>query len=340
MANYFPAQAKVTPSFSEPELIVTYAQASGAFAALQGGKPRVKLGNEDLYVYVNHLDVRTESLSAQQPSNFLPSASLVADYFSTQTYLVRCRAIWDHHEMAQAANYAVALPGAQDLAMRQGIYLQMRSGLLYGFTPGNNEGLTNAQGATAVTLPPDSFGHTTVSTYDSGQMALWLLGEIVALKTAAYQFGVPNRIVAIGPQRILGQLSYQSIVQVVSYQRPGAGTSTSLEVVQAVAKDNGDTFEWYYDDTLIGKGTGGADLVILTIPEVEAPTIPGINTNVFGNDMKPRSDAVNVMYADMAAPMKIPTPIPDGAITEIQEIRVSAGWNWRPQLLFLLSMPH
>lgn len=341
MANLFPAQSRVSPHFSEPDLIITHAQASGAFAALQGGKPRVKIGPDDLYVYINALDLRTETLSSQAAGNYLPSASLVGSYYSTQTYLVRTRSIWDHHDIAAAAHYAVSLPAAQDLAARQGIYQQMRTALLYGYQPANGEGLINTSGATAVTLPPDNYGNTTVVSYDNGEMALWLLSQIVNLKSGMYQSGaqITNRIRFIGPQRVILQLQIANIVQVTAYQRPGAGTSTTAQVVENVAREAGDEIEYYIDDTLIGKGAGGADMVILTIPEIEQPDTPGINTNVFG-DMQPATKAVNLQYADMAAPMKIPTPIPDGAITEVQEMRITSGWCIRPQGLYLLSMPY
>lgn len=342
MANYFPAQAKVTPSFSEPELIIKYAQASGAFSALQGEKPRVKIGSEDLFVYINRLDLRTETLASQANGNLLPSVSLVADFYQTATYNIRVRAIYDHHDLAAAGNYAVSLPAAQDLAMRQGTYQQMRTGLLYGFNPANGEGLMNTVGATSITLPPDSFGNTTVQTYDNGEMALYILGQIVNLKTRMFQSGgnIQNKIRIISPQRVFLQFSFAAIVQVTSYQRPGGGTSTTGEVIKEVAAVSGDSVEWFFDDTLINKGIGGnTDAIILTIPEVEQPDVPGINTNIFPT-LTPNMKAVNVMYADKAAPTKIPTPTPDGAITEIQELRVSSGWCLRPEGLSLISMPY
>lgn len=341
MGNYFPAQAKVTPSFSEPDLIITYAQPSGAWSALAGGKPRVKIGSGDLYVYINALDLRTDTQASQASFNQLPAASLVATYYSTPTYLIRTRSIYDHHDMAAAAGYSVSLPHAQELAGRQGIFQQMRTGLLYGFNAANGEGLLNTPGATQVNLPPDSYGNDTVSTYDNGEMSLWLLGQVVQLKTAMYQSGrqVGNTIKIVCPQRIGLQWGYQDIVQVVSYQRPGAGTSTVGQVIEKVAEENGDTIEISYDDTLIGKGAGGTDAVILTIPEIAQPDIPGINTNVAA-DITPNMKAVNVQYADMAAPRKIPTPIPDGGITEVQELRISSGWCIRPEGLFLLNLPY
>jgi len=341
MANFFPAQAKVHPSFSEPDLIVTYAQPSGAFAALSGGKPRVKIGSEDLYVYINNIDLRTETSTAQASSNFLPSSTLVGGYSSTATYLIRTRATWDHHDIAAAANYAVSLPHAQDLASRQGIFQQMRSMLLYGYNAANGEGLLNAANAVQATLPPDQFAHTTLTTYDNGSMALWLMSQIIALKAGMFQGDMPNEIRIIGPQRVILALQMQMIVQTTSYQRPGAGTATTAQVIENVAKEFGNTISWWMDDTLIGKGQGASDMVILTVPEVEVPDMPGlmINTGAF-NEMSPSMKAVNVMYADMAAPMKIPTPVPDGGITEVQEIRCSSGWNLRGAGLYLLSIPY
>ena len=340
MAYLFPAQAKINPNFSEPDLIVTYAQASGFMGAMEGGKPRVRLGADDLYVYVNRLDVRTESVAAQFGANYLPSASLTANYEQAQTYLLRNRNNYDRHMMQAAGRYNVSLPQATELGQRQGIFQQLRSMFLYGYNAANNEGMLNTQGATKVTLPADTYGNDTVVTYDNGQMALWLLSQIVALKSRMYQSGanLSNRIVIVSPQRVFLQFQYGSIVQVTSYQRPGGGTSTIAEVMQKVAEEAGDTIEWYYDDTLINQGAGGTtDAILLTIPEVEVPDMPGLNTNEFGK-ITPSTKAVNVMYTDVAAPIKIQTPIPDGGITQVLEMRATAGWCWRPQGLSILSM--
>lgn len=343
MANIFPAQEKLVPSFTEPDLIINYAQASGAFAVLEGGRPRVKIGSQDLAVFINTLDLRTNVALGQSPANWLPSATLQAGYVSTATYLLRTRAIWDHHDIAAAAAYAVALPNAQDLACRQGIFQAMRNGLLYGFNPAQGEGLINTPNATSVTLPPDPYGHTNWSTYDNGAMLLFWLNQIVSLKTRMFQSGANmrgNKIVVISPQREFLYFAEAGIVQVTAFQRPGAGTATVGGAAKVVTAESGDTFDWYFDDTLIGQGAGGNDLLILTIPELEVPDIEGaINTNVFG-ELNPKLTAVNLLYSDMPAPMKIPTPTPDGAITEVQEIRCTSGWCVRAEGLSLINGPY
>jgi len=341
MAALFPAQAKIHPSFSEPELILTYAQASGFMATMHGGAPRTRLGYDDLYVYVNRMDIRTEALSSQFASNWLPSPTLEAGYEQAQTYLLRNRVDYDRHDMAAARRYAVSLPQAYEYGQRQGIFQQLRSLYLYGYNAANGEGILNASGATNVTLPADSYGNTTVSTYDNGQMMEFLLQQYVNLKTRMFQSGgaISNRIVILSPQRVFLQFQNASIVQVTSYQRPGGGTNTIAGTFQKVAEEGGDTIEWYYDDTLIGKGAGGSDAVIMTIPEIEVPDIVGWNTNEFGK-VQPSTKAVNVMYSDVAAPIKIDTPIPDSGLTSVLEMRATPGWCWRPQGLTILSLPN
>ena len=341
MANLFPAQAKVNPSFSEPDLIVTYAQPSGAWAALAGAQPRVKIGSDDLYVYINGLDLRTDTLTAQSASNFLPSCSLVGSYYSTATYLIRARATWDHHDISAAARYNVALPQAQELAMLQAFAQQGRGMLLYGYNPANNEGLLNAPNAVQETLPPDSYHNTTLETYDNGQLALQFQAWIVALLSGTYQAGMPSELVLIGPQRILVTMQMQKVVQTTSIQRPGAGYMTTAQAIETICKEFGCNVSWHFDDTLIGKGLNGADMVILTMPELSVPDLPNLamNTGAF-NEMQPSMKAVNVMYADMAAPMNIPTPVPDGGITTVKELRMSSAWNLRYQGLYLLSIPY
>lgn len=338
--NYFPAQSKVSPNFTEPGLIRTYAQPSGAFrACLPDGAPTVKIGDDDLFVYVNSLDMRSEQLGAQSAGNFLPGVSLVGEFHKTATYLLRNRCVYNHHDVAAAAHYAVGLPGELETAQRQGIYMQERNMLLYGFNPSNGEGLLNAAGATAVTLPADSYGHTTVRTYDPGQLAIFFLDEIVALQTGMWLAGMPVEVNILGPQRIILQLSTAGVVQLTSYIRDGAGSGTVTGMIQDIAGRNRVSFNWFYDDTLIGRGSGGADMVVMTTPKIEPPKIEGLDIAPW-NLEQPQRNEVNMMYTAFAAPMKIPTPVPDGGITEIQETRTTSGWNWRPQGLYLVSIPY
>lgn len=337
MSNIFPAFVQVHPSYFAPEIIIQQNQASAAFDLLGSGDLQPRLSDVDQYVYMKTLSVRTKIGSGQAAYNSLPSCTVVAGQISTPTYLMRVRAEYDHHDVAAGAVWGVSVPAAQSKGMRQAHFQQARNSLLYGFNPQNGEGLLNAPGATAVSLPADSNGNTTVATYDNGQMAFFLLAQVLAVKTRMYQLGMPCRVVIVGPQRTLGAFEYQGIVQLTQFQRVGAGTANVKDLIQSALSGNGDSLTWGYDDTLIGKGAGGADAVLMVVPEISTPTESGVNTNEFAT-LQPSLSATTLQFCDMAAPREIPTPLPGGAIDVLSEWRITSGWAVRPEGVSIISM--
>lgn len=340
MANIAASWIQIHPSYVEPGLLLQYNQASGAFETLATGNPLVKIGSEDLAVYMKRLDIRTTMAAGQAAYNLLPSVNIVADMASTPTYLQRVRAEYDHHDTANLGQWGVSIVDAQRRGMRQGHFQLLRNSLLYGMNPANGEGLLNANGATTVSLPPDSNGNDTVLTYDNGQMAFFLLSQLSAMKTRTMQLGLPQRFVILGPQRVLGAFEYQNIVQLTQYQRAGAGSNSTAGVVKDVAGMNGDIVEWVYDDTLINKGAGGTtDAVLIVMPEVKKPRGERINTNEFA-EVEPGIEACTLMYTDYAAPVEIPTPLAGGAIDVLSELRATPGWGVRPEAIAIVSMQY
>lgn len=339
MANITASWVQVNPSLVLPESIIQYQQASGAFNLLAGENPMVRLDEGDLYVYIKRFDIRTRVAAGQSAYNNLPSVAVNADMISTPTYLIRVRAEYDHHDTAAMSRWGASIVDAQRLGMRQGVFQQERNALLYGMNGANGEGILNTQGATTVNLPADSNGNTTVVTYDNGQMAIFLLTQISAIKTRTMQLGLPARLTIIGPQRTLGAMEYQNIVQLTQFQRAGAGSATTAGTVKDILDMNGDVIEWTYDDTLIGKGAGGTDAILIVMPEVKRPNGGKVNTNEFAK-LQPGLEACTLMLADMAAPREIPTPIPGGAIDVLSEMRITSGWGVRPEAITVVSMQY
>lgn len=333
-----PAYVTINPSFTMPEVILQYNQVSGAFETLAGGKVQTRIGEGDLAVYVKKLNVRTKVAAGNQAYESLPSADIVASYASTATYLLRARAEWNHHDANAAGNWGVSIDQAQRLAMRQGIFQQQRNALLYGITPSNGEGLLNAAGATTTSLPADSNGNATISTYDNGQLAFYLLQQLSALKTRTMQIGMANRVVILAPQRVFAQMNYQGIVQLTQFQRVGGGVMSTAGVIAEIAKMNGDEVDFVCDDTLIAQGAGGTDAIIMIIPEIKKPmgSESSPNTGEF-QKLMPGLDACAIMLQDMAAPREIRSPLPGGAIDVLSELRTTSGWPLRPEALTIIS---
>jgi hypothetical protein len=291
-----------------------------------------------MFAYIKRLEMRTSMEAGQSAPNQLPGVNFTFSQLQAPTYLLRCRAQWDHHDTAAVGKWGVAIADLHRLGMRQANFQLQRNGLLYGFNPQNGEGIVNTPGATAIPLPPDGNGNDTVLTYDNGEMAFFISSQIRQIKTRTNQLGIGRKFTICGPQRVLGQFEYEAIVMLMQFQTKGAGSENTAGVIEDILKRNGDTIIWAYDDTLIGKGAGGTDAVLIVMPEVEQPKRGGtINTNEFAK-LSPSLDACLIMLNDMAAPREIPTPLAGGAIDVVQEMRTTSGWALRGETVTIISM--
>lgn len=327
----------IEPSFQEPQLLLQFQQASGYVSLLEGETLRTRLAEDDLLVYMKQLNIRTKMAGSQASANELPGVDIAASMISTMTYQFRNRSQYDHHDVAAANRWGFSLPEAYRKGMWQAHFQQARDAALFGLQPQNGEGFVNAPGATATNLPPDQFGNTTISTYDNGQMAAFLLQLVQQIKTRTLQGGLPVHISILGPQRTMMQFEY-NIVQLTSYQRPGGGTSSTVETLRNVLMSNKDTLTWAYDDTLQGAGgNSNTDLVLIAMPEVGVPSTTTGNTNFFAS-LQPNNPTCLTQYCDSAAPIEIISPMAGGATDVLTEWRLTPGWAPRPQALTILSV--
>ena len=326
------------PSFTEPEFLLQYSQASNFIDILAGSQLRVRIAEDDLIVYMKQLNVRTRMAAGQASANELPGVDITASMISTATYLFKVRAQYDHHDVAAGGNWGFSVPEAYRKGMRQANYQLARDACIFGMNPSNGEGILNATGVTAVNLPPDSNGNDSVTTYDNGQMAFFLAQQILAIKTRTLQLGIKRHFTILGPQRTLGPFEY-NVVQLVQFQRIGAGTASTKGTLAHILMDNGDELTWGYDDTLIGAGANGTDAVLIVMSEVEVPNVGKVNTNEFGTLM-PSTNVCTTQYCDMAAPREIISPLAGGATDFVMEWRLSSGWPVRPQAVTVVSMTY
>jgi hypothetical protein len=329
----------VNPSFTEPEIITQWAQPSGFVHTLSGDGPRTRLGEEDLLVYVKQLNLRVQIAAGQTSFNEMPGVDIVASQISTATYRFQLRNTWNHHDVNAAGSWGFSLVEAYKLGHRQGHFQLARDACLKGLNPQNGEGLINAPGAIVVSVPPDPFGDTSWSTYDNGAAAFLFAQTVGNIKQTTLQLGLGRKFTVIGPQRVLVLYEY-NVVQLVQFQREGAGTASSAGTFENILMKNGDTVTWTYDDTLQGAGAGGADLVIIIMPELEKPagTEP-TNLNEFAK-LNPGNLTCSAQYSDMAAPREIISPMAGGATDLLTEWRLSSGWLYRTPAMRILSAPY
>ena len=336
MAAIAPAVKKITPSFEEPGLALAYQLPSSAPMLLADSEIRIRLSPEDLFVYLNSLTVRSNVQGGQNPSRLLPGVDLISQLHGFQTYFFNARETIDRHAVAAANFRGYSLPQAIDLGMDQGFFRMACNMILFGVNPGLGEGLLNVQGAYYQNLVADSFGNTTIRTYDNGQLAIQFLTLISQVLQATNQTTLPTRVAILMPQTWHNQLFMNDVVQLTQYQRPGAGTDTTGEMIKRLGEGNNVTVEFGIDDALKGAGSSGSDACVITIPELKKPTTEYLNTNKFA-DLQPSINAVNLMYGDMAKPIKIESPGPSGSFVVDREWRLSPGIGFRPEGTVILN---
>lgn len=338
MSIFAPAVTLVSPSYMNPDILMQYSMASGAFDILADGKPMVKIGAMDLVVYQKYLRMTSQAMAGQSLAAQLPSSSVVPAYDQMMTYRIQSRSQYNYLDTDAANQWGYSLVDALRLANRQAHAQYLRNMLIYGVNAANNEGVINSPNAVTVNLGKDSKGNETYPSWDAGEMAIYLLNLIASQKSKMLILGQAVKSVILAPQRFLQTLEYTGVVQLTTYQRAGAGSATIGTMIKSISEDatNSD-IEFAADDTLIGKGAGGSDLIIITIPKLVIPEArQDINTNIFAT-LTPNEQAVNVQFMDVAAPTEVPTPIPDGGLTTLYTLRSTPGWNFRPEGITLLS---
>ena len=339
MASSFPAKVRVSPHYELPEFVLPFSQPSGFADCIAGGEPRVVLPPEAQYVYAKGIKLTTAVNISQQPFNTVPGCAIEAYEASIPAYWIRSQAMWNHHDLMAAGNWGASLPELERRGARQAAFQNIRAIFFSGVNAANGEGILNAPGTVQATLPPDTFGNTTFSTYDNGQMLLQLNTNISNLITRMFQFGTTKgRIVVIGPQKYFGGSTLTGIIQLTSVQRPGAGSETVPQSAIRIMKEAMDwEIHFTYDDTLIGLGAGGTDAIIIVAPELEPNNAAKFDTNTFIT-VSPNMDANVLQLVDMAAPKEIPVPQPWGYLHTGFEMKSTPGWTLRPEGVTIWSM--
>ncbi|MPW00397.1 major capsid family protein [Bombella apis] len=331
MALIAPARMTVNPSFTSPRFLLNNAVRSGFMRLFPGDGPDVKLTEGAKAVYVPVLDLRTLAKGSQTGYNELPSVSIKANYITTPAYEQKVRVAYSREDLNAASNWNISLASAYTMAMRQAHFQLLRNAALFGFNPQNGEGLINsASGTVRERLQADSNGKTTLDDYDPGQALQAFLRAITGRLNACNLLGISAqynaggplvRVVFLAPQRVLGLLASR-IVELTSYQRPGAGSASIIQSIIDVMKASNVDVQFAPNDTLRGRGEGGQD-----------------DTNVFGDEFQPDERACNALFVDREVPAEISGPIGAEGTDTVSFMTVTSGWSLRGEATAILSIP-
>lgn len=335
-SNYFTAKIQAQPSYTMPGMVVQQSLVSGFTGLLGGGSVQARLNSSDVAVYMQSLKFKANSVISQNPANSLPSGvEFMPEMRSIPTYFIRAKAEYDSHDVAAAGNWNVSLEAAIKLALKQSHFERIRDAALYGVNASNKEGILNAPGISTATLPADSHANTGFIDYDNGELLVWILNRINDITSRTFTSGAPVRLVFLMPVRLLNKLT-TGIVQLVTYQRTGSGSDSVQGTLQSVMEWNGKTLEFYVDNTLIGKGDGGNDGIILAIPELVDQADSAFNTNVFAS-LQPNVTANIVQMCDTPEPVFYTVPLSMQNNEIMSEQKIIPAWGLRPEAITFIS---
>lgn len=341
-----PVERLISRSRTLPGFIMRTGQTSGAFNLLPDRKFKTGLiSNTDLKIYAHTLEQHAQAYVNQFQANNFDNFSVNTGLIGTATYSVRTNASYTTDEMELASSYGGNLMEWMDKACLQAHFDQYRMLELYGFGK-QGEGILNAIGITKTNLPADSGGNTTVSTQDPGQLVTYFNKKILDRRSAMYMYnsGVTGmRTCIMSTQKIIGHLESVATVQLTDAQREGAGSFTAGDRIKYMQGMVGNEVEYLIDDTLAGKGDGGADVILIVIPEMVTQGAQGYasewNTNEFGTVAGGIKETLAAFSAfDM--PRELTAPMGEASgIRQIvlKENRVTCGWVFRPEAVTVIS---
>lgn len=348
-SHHFPALKLINQSTVYPYRVIQKGQKSGFQMLLGGANPatgnggiQIGIKEGDKMVYVQGIGFNNETPLATQGSSMqLPSVNFTTAIAGTRVLLLQARAVYDHHDLAAASNYGIALPNALDLAHNQGFAQYIRSLALFGLR--SDEGILNQ--APHISIGADTNGQTTIRGYNAGQLAMDVfVANASLLQQRMFNLGNSASLTILAPQRVLSKLLGEKVVQLFSYQMPGGGTNTSGSMVNQFCQNLDITVNWVPDDTLVEAGAMGVnakkDLIVLSIPEIEPYNgAENFDTNEFSK-LEPNLIANNLMLVDRALPTKTISPLAGGAVDVLYEMNAMCGLALRPEATVVIEMEY
>lgn len=340
MSGISPNLQAYNNTYQSPNFLLTKVLRSGAFRLLGEARPRA-MPLATPQVMIRTLTNRGEAMVGENVTRNLPIGTLpVLGAFYIPTYSIASTVMYNSIDSLRSKENSYDLRSMLDDGMKQTFRLTERNLLIYGAKNAPNEGILNAVGAYAHTLDPDQFGVSNISNMDQGYLATALSGLASDIVQKAMAVGEPTRLVILAPQRIITVLTSRKVVQLTDYQRPGAGVAGAGEMAAALLANISVNFELAVDDSLIGKGKNGTDLIIIGVPEIPPDSGEINSTNAVYAGFPNKENGCIVQYTDSYMPIAKSAITFPGELQVVYSKNTTSGIVVRPELFSLISVAY
>lgn len=328
------AMQRVFPHVAAPKIIYKQAQ-SVPFLKYIGGNIEYQdiEGAEKVYWNVvsggGNARASKSSMSQSISEVFVRNSQL-----ETGVYYVQARSVLADDEDARASKMGLPLQALQNAAAQSVMAQAMHRGTLFGFNGASGEGLVNASGVGANTLPADSQGNAGVAEYLADELFDYLLNRIQVAEGATRNMAKVTYMAM--PVAIYNSVVNTKIVKLTAYANAG-GTRTIGQAINETRRATGQPeIDFICDDSLAGKGASGKDLIILGLPNIRQLGVIGMDTNAFGNG--PNADESQLgMIFQSADLIRKTAPIGTDAMASTYKMVMTPAVVKRREGLYLIS---
>lgn len=329
----FPITAFLDPHYSDPGLITEYTSSTWA-AAFADSTFKQTIGRLDQQIVKFKLGFEANSQISSSNAYDVPSLGYVVEPMVSPIYSTILNYSIREDDVVSAEYRGYSEAAIQDFLAKKAFFLQLRDAMFFGIKPNSYEGLLNcADRTTANLLASDSYGETNLAAQDNGEVYSALIGHLNALLvTNGLVTGKGFNIGIIAPQTFYAKV-IGTPVQLTDLQRQGAGTMSIWEGLQDWANRRGMKIDDAFDEKLIGKGTNGANAVVVFLQEV--PTIQANSFNI-GQELAAPLDKASISQYFMN-PIEYRTPQVDGSTHVHVKARLTPGIAWRGTAVTILS---
>jgi len=247
-------------------------------------------------------------------------------------YNISSKYSYNPQESAKFSNATgESLPEVLEAIGEAGVANALHTGAFYGFDNSAEQGILS--GATKVTLPQDSAGATTVTSYNPAEFVKFMNTIINQIRIKTFNAETPA--VMFGTTEFITFIQTE-IVNFLSSANSGGvnGIAGTVNMARSWAGENG--LEFYIDDSLKGKGTAGKDAFFIMATKTKNDELyQRFNQNIG----IAHSDGTlnNTIMVLPVANISYPNPAIDGVISTYNYMSSTSGWNIRPECISLIT---
>ena len=278
--------------------------------------------------------INTPTTVGQQWRGDIDAVDYSISQLSFPYYTIHARMEYDPNQSSKFASMiaGIGLPQFLGNLCKQGIWQRMHYASLFGFD--SNQGI--AKTATTETLANDSDGHSTIQTYNQGELLAALASYARLIMNSSY--GMAKPVIVAAPVNMINYIS-TSIIPLTSYQMPGAGVDSIAGAYERVIGDwlKVGKVEFISDNALTGKGATGKDLLLFIAPglsEQEAQK-QAKNTNLVSDSLTQNKRNT---FMDIVDDLKeFPNPVINGVNSSLFSLQTTSGCLLRQETAVALS---